>query len=337
MITSLHAAHAPHAVAPIQAHPDRLYVVTVIFNPRRFRSRYRLYRTFAKEMADAGVQLLTVEIAFGDRPFEVTNAFDPWHLQLRTSVEMWHKERGLNLGVEKLRRMVPCAKYIAWIDADVSFTRSDWAQETIQMLQHHPFLQLFGCTANLDPDDHIQWSCPSCLREFLEKGYFKGASTIAPAYATGGHPGLAWAATTAALDSVGGGLLDICIAGSGDSLMANALKGNWNQGVGLDFKNDLSGFAPGFLEYIKQWGIRAEAFHGNVGFVPGTVTHHWHGKSDQRGYKPRMDILRKWKFDPATDLRIDAQGLYEFTGTKPGMEGELKRTMVGRNEDSIDV
>jgi hypothetical protein len=335
---SLAPAHAPYSIVPIQAHPDRLYVVTVIFNPRRFRSRYRLYRTFAKQMEDSGVQLLTVEIAFGDRPFEVTDAFNPWHLQLRTSMEMWHKERAINLGIRQLRKMVAQLKYVAWIDADVTFLNSDWAHETIQMLQHHPVIQLFGVAANLDPDGHVQWTCPSCFREFLFKGYLQGASKLAPEYSTSGHPGLAWAATNQALLELGD-LIDTCIAGSGDSHIANCLKGSWNQGVGEDSSATLNLFSKGFQEAIRDWGERAERYAGNVGFVTGTVAHHWHGRSETRGYKNRMDILQKWKFDPSVDLLLDeaSGGLYSFKGNKPGMEAEIKRTMILRNEDGVDV
>ena len=54
-----------------------LYVVTTVFNPRRFASRHRLYANFAAWLAQQGVRLLTVEVAFGDRPFAVTTAADP--------------------------------------------------------------------------------------------------------------------------------------------------------------------------------------------------------------------------------------------------------------------
>ncbi len=335
MNTSLSPAHAPYSISPLQPHPDQLFVITPVFNPRRYMSRYRLYRNFAKHMADSGVQLLTVEIAFGDRAFEVTDATNPWNLQLRTQTEMWHKERSINLGIQRLLQMYPFAKYIAWIDADVTFTRPDWAQETLHMLQHHPVIQLFGTTSFLDPNGHVIWTCNSCFREFSEKGYLQGASTLAVEYDTGGHPGLAWAATRSALDHLGN-LIDFCIAGSGDSHMANALKGAWDRGVGVDSRRNLDGFSAGFRSRLEGWGHQAAQFGGNIGYVPGNIVHHWHGKSDKRGYKPRMDILQKWQFDPARDLTFDAQGLYRFTGTKPGMEAELKRTMISRNEDSID-
>ena len=53
---------------------DLLHVVACISNPVRYRSRWRLHERFAAEMARAGVNLVTVELAYGERPFVVTRA-----------------------------------------------------------------------------------------------------------------------------------------------------------------------------------------------------------------------------------------------------------------------
>ena len=57
--------------------PDLLHVVTCISNPVRYRSRWQLYARFEEEMARAGVPLLTVELAYGERPFMVTSPGRP--------------------------------------------------------------------------------------------------------------------------------------------------------------------------------------------------------------------------------------------------------------------
>src|SRR5208282_5642845 len=94
---------------------DPLYVVAVISNPIRYLTRYELYHRFEKHMQDSGVILYTVEMAYGDRAFAVTDANNPRHLQLRSNHELWHKENLINLGVARL----PATwKYLAWIDAD---------------------------------------------------------------------------------------------------------------------------------------------------------------------------------------------------------------------------
>lgn len=63
------------------------------------------------------------------------------NLQLRTSHEIWLKENSLNLG---FARLPPDWKYAAWIDADVTFARPDWACETVHQLQHNPVVQMWS-------------------------------------------------------------------------------------------------------------------------------------------------------------------------------------------------
>lgn len=132
-----------HHKLGIHALHDRLYVVTVVFNPLRLRSRMWNYWTFANMCEKAGAILYTVEVAFGAREFEITDKDNPRHLQLRAkdNQEIWLKENALNLLIE---RLPSDWKYVAWIDADVSFARPDWGQETIQLLQHYDFIQMFG-------------------------------------------------------------------------------------------------------------------------------------------------------------------------------------------------
>ena len=146
---------------------DELYVVACVFNPRRFESRVRLFHEFENYVASSGAKLFVVEAAFGDRRHEVTSPTNPMHLQVRTNVELWHKERLLNLGVQ---RLPPEAKYVAWVDPDVHFTRHDWANETVHMLQHHPVVQMFGQAANLGPNEEVLWLARGMAKGWQEYG-----------------------------------------------------------------------------------------------------------------------------------------------------------------------
>src|SRR5437867_111536 len=119
-------------------HP--LYVLTSVFNSPRWRSRWKLYEDFAALVARSGAVLYTVEVAFGARQFVVTDAHNERHLQLRTRDELWIKENALNLLVQ---RLPSDWAYCAWLDADVSFLRSDWANETLHQLQHYDVVQLW--------------------------------------------------------------------------------------------------------------------------------------------------------------------------------------------------
>jgi len=136
------------SLLPIKPVDAPLYVVTPIVNPSRYRSRYALYRDFEKHISDAGAELITVEAAFGDRAFEVTDPANRNHIQVRTNHEVWHKENLINLGVARL----PADwKYVAWIDADVQFARPDIVEETIHQLQHFSVVQMFSHSTDLGP------------------------------------------------------------------------------------------------------------------------------------------------------------------------------------------
>ena len=328
-------AKKPHACRlPRHRDPRRDFVVvTCVFNPRGYESRFRLYEQFARYVAQSDVRLVTVEVTLGDRPFRCTRHDNPDHVQLRTPWELWHKERALNIGIEHAVRTRPATRYIAWIDADVTFTRHDWAAATCEMLQHHHVVQMFGSFADLNPDEQCTWSAPSMFAVFHQRGFWAEHNPKEP-FNKGGHPGLAWAVRRETLDKLGG-LIDICIAGSGDLHMANALKGDRDRGDHLTAT--LDGFTPEFRQYIAQWADRCDqVVKQNIGYVPGSVLHHWHGKAGQRGYRDRWWILEKHRFNPYADLIRDCSGLWRFAHGREHMADDIRRSLSQRNEDSLD-
>lgn len=304
----------------------KLYVICPIFNPLQFESRVRLYRQFKKEMETAGVQLLTVEAAFGDHAFQVTDGLDEWALQLRTNHVLWHKERMINLGVQRLLRLAPDAWNIAWFDGDISFVDQDWASKVVHKLMHAEVIQPFSQALFLNKSEEELWNCPSSFFSFLSgRGYHQTPPIPLP-YLFKGHPGLAWAATKRALDALGG-VYDVCAAGSGDTVMSNCLKGGWDLFLPV---------APtgGMARSIRAWSVKCDrAIEGRIGYLSGALLHHWHGASEKRGYEKRWSILAYHDFDPATDLEIEANGLYRFAGNKPKLRDDLLLSLAGRNED----
>jgi hypothetical protein len=306
---------------------DELYIVVSIFNPRRFESRIRLFREFEEYVRLSGAKLFVVEAAFGDREFEATERDNPMHLQVRTSEELWHKERLLNLGMQRLPAQ---AKYVAWVDPDVHFTRHDWANETIHMLQHHPVVQMFGQAANLGPDEEVLWLARGIAHGWQQYGKPVWECPDQVLRGVKDHPGLAWAFRREALDAMGG-LLDFCIAGSADLHMVGAWAGNYL----LGHPHNLS---PAYRDRLHEWAERAGAVvRGNVGYVAGTVLHHWHGKTRERGYDQRWKIMVEHRFDPVRDLITDTQGMLRWSGRNPVLAAAIRQSLSGRNEDSIDL
>ena len=101
-------------------------VITVIFNPVGYKSRYNHYRKFEAHMAQSGVQLYTVECIFESttrfglpaQKFEVTRAGEHRHIQLRAPSILWMKENLINVAIQRLPSHI---EYVAWIDGDIEF------------------------------------------------------------------------------------------------------------------------------------------------------------------------------------------------------------------------
>jgi hypothetical protein len=312
--------HPSHAKPGIHPFPDRLHVITVVEDPLRWRSRYWNYWQFENMVAKSGAYLYTVEIAFGDRCFEVTQENNPRHLQLRSTHELLHKENAINLGVEKL--FPKNWKKMAWIDADVNFTRPDWAQETLQLLEHYKVLQLFSHSVDLGPNyEPLNLNQGFVLHELDPSlnpadqhpggyGYYGGMKKGKKFKLW--HPGLAWAWTRDAYDAVGG-LMDWVMGGSADYYMARALFNLIATEKEKVKDLNLFKFTKGYRDPCFEWQHRAERFiRRNVGVLPGTILHSWHGPKDKRQYISRAKMLQTLRFNPAHHLKRDSQGLYQL-------------------------
>lgn len=300
------------------SHP--LYVVTCISNPVRYQSRYDLYHRFAEQMRRDGAILYTTEMAFGDRPHEVTQADNPRHIQLRSTHELWHKEQMLNIAIS---RLPSDAKYVAWIDADVMFHRHDWIEETIHQLQHYKFVQLFSHATDLSPMFQPMKTHTSFVHD-----WYHGTPKDEHGYMKPGHPGYAWAGTMEALHACGG-LLDHAILGSADRHMADAFLGRVHKGYHKNIHKN-------YKKLCEQWQKRAmHHVNGNIGYVSGTISHYWHGSKQNRHYNDRWKILVEHQFDPLTDIWRDTQGLWQLTHEKPGLRDAIRKYFRSRAEDCI--
>lgn len=319
------------------AEAKKLHVITPYSNHLRYRSRKELYLKFKKHMQDSGVNLHTVELQMGARPFEVTEVGNSQDLQLRTFDEMWHKENMINLAIAQLPKDW---EYVAWIDADVFFTRPDWALETVHQLQHFMVVQLFSKAQDLGPDYQ-----PLEMQNGFAWSYIQNQCQPPQGSGTGGyygyeygtrgfwHPGYAWAARREAIDAVGG-LVDYAILGAADHHMALGL-------IGCMGKSMPKGISPQYRNQLLQWEARAEkTLKRDLGYVDGLINHHWHGPKTKRYYVERWGILTKNQYDPEVDLRRDWQGLYlmsEDTPRQRRLRDEIRRYFRARDEDSNHV
>lgn len=305
-------------------NPKPLHVIVPISNPVRYHSRYRLFHQFAERMRkNPDVRLHVIECAFGNREFECTSPSNPDDIQVRTLDELWHKENLINIAISRL----PADwEYVAWIDADVEFTNPNWALETIHQLQHHHLVQLFQHALDMGPTGAV-------VQQHSGFGYLyvTGAPRALNNYYPHPfwHPGFAWAATREAIDGMGG-LIDWAILGSADHHMALAWIGEAPQslpkGVHRSFRDDLMTYQARCEKHIRR----------DLGYVNGTILHHWHGKKADRRYVQRWDVLLKNKFDPRSHIRRDSQGLWQLDPDLITLRDDIRTYMRRRNEDSID-
>lgn len=309
-----------------------LHVISVISNPLRFKSRYELYDRFSKQMSDLGANHWTVEIAIGEREFAVTDHTNPKHIQFRTREVLWHKENMIELAIQ---RLPPDWKQVAWIDADVIFSRQDILEATVHQLQIYDVVQMFSHAIDLGPQgEPIQthngfaWSYDQNDRMPPQgpgyDGYY-GYNTNRGFW----HPGYAWAANRSFINKVG--LFTSGILGSGDHHMAmafiNQVQRSYPKDTGKRYVDELQDYQSLCNQFLN----------GNLGYVSGSIFHEWHGKKKDRRYVDRWKILTGNDFDPDDDIYRDWQGLYQIVPEKPRLRDQIRLYFGARNEDSNEL
>lgn len=331
----------------VPADLSKFWVVTVLSNPIRYKRRYELYWRFAEMCKQADVKLITVEQAFGNRRFMVTSPDNPYHLQVRSVEELWHKENMINMGVKHACRLAPDGvREIAWVDADCRSTRSprDWFEETWHQLQHYEFVQMWENLIDLDINfNPIGTAQPGFMSNYVKYGTpnpqefrtLQKQSAIQYPYGPTifGRPGLAWAANLDAFNKVGG-LIDFAILGAGDWYMAHGLVGS--------MENARSEYAGGaYMNKLLEWQERAQRWiKRDVGYVPGTVYHDFHGRKALRFYGTRGKILSDNKYNPDTDIKYDLYGMLQletWDDRQISLRDKIRGYFRARSEDSIDL
>ncbi len=317
-----------------KAKLEDFFVVLVVSNTCRYNRRYHLFQKIADKIRESGVDHVIVELALGDRHFEVTNAVETNHLRLRSVEEFWHKENLINLGTSHGRRLWPHKKSVGWIDADcepVGRSFREWFEETWHELQHHEFVQMWEYLQPLNYHlGPLGSSNPSFMSNYVKFGnpYPKPSDGYPSQW---GSPGLAWAANLSALDQIGG-IPDVAILGAGDWYLAHALI------TDLPFR-EMTSYSFDYRNYWERLQSKCEKWiKRDVGYVRGLFTHYYHGKIVNRGYNTRENILIKGKFSPVTDLKRDHQGLYQLETWEPRqiwMRDQIRRYFKAKNEDEI--
>ncbi len=292
-----------------------LWAVTAYFNPGDSPIHRRNYQRFRRRLKEQGVPLLTVELGFGDRPFDLGPDAADRRVQIRGGDVLWQKERLLNLGVKALP---PDCDRVAWLDCDVLFDRKDWAVETHRLLESFVVVQPFLRRVRLprDQDDADPDALPVGMGEaHVHYGVAYGVAAkglgALKSYRRHGSTGFAWAARRALLDRHG--LYDRLVLGGADKMMARAMYRGFD-GVAT------RGFSPALSQHLSTW---ADAFfadvRGSVGYADTTVLHLWHGSGKARGYADRNAGLVDHSYDPEVDVDAAPGEALTWSGGNPAL------------------
>ena len=308
--------------------PGTLWGLTTYFNPSGYETKRENYRRFREASRAQGLHLLTVELAFEDRPFALSESDAERIIQLRSSEVLWHKERLLRLGLDRLPD--ECDK-VAWLDADILFANPDWVAQTAEALESYSMVQPFSMSVRLDRNetwiDMDGLPVGSGEHEVLHGmalGVSRKGYECLGRYLDHGHSGYAWAGRRSILAKHG--WYEANVLGNGDLNIALAMFG------GADYVSQTR-FSDKARRHLESW---ARAFHqdvqASVGWVQGTVYHLWHGNKRDRLYDVRLSVLKDHDFDPEHDLAYDENGVLRWAVDKPGLREWCKRYFDMRKE-----
>jgi hypothetical protein len=276
-------------------------VTMAYFNPTNSWLLARNLLIARAAMEARGIHPYVVEVLLPSQSPLLANAART--LTLRARDVLWHKERALNLLIERLPERYD---KVVWVDGDVIFPDPDWLGRACQRLQRHTLVQLFDHAVLLDRAgqqaarcggvaDRVRRRIPQALRLGLRES----------------HPGFGWAAQRSFLAEHG--LFDQSVVGGGDSLLVLAAYGAWDHWHARALPRDLR-------EAWLRWAMPVHtAVKGDVGAVPTTVFHLWHGDEAARQYVTRLELLRHSTFDPVADLAASADGLWEWASPKDAL------------------
>jgi hypothetical protein len=336
---------------------EPLHVLVPLFNPFRYKSRWKHVERALKHFIDSGAVVTLIEagfnrreLAFADSGLDGTLAncnvigsdhnFRHKYIGLHTKDELWLKENLINIGAQNLPYDW---QQVAWLDSDIHFVRPNWVGEIIHKLQHHDFVQPFTHARDVGPNyevlpetmDHADgpsfisaWQQDKLPKINSGDGYYSSLNSTGKIW-----PGLAMAARRTAWDAVGG-LPDYHIWSGADWVTGHCLIGKRDTMI----RNDLH---PNYINLAQSWYDTCQRYiRRNVGCVEGSVFHFFHGPKQKRGYNLKHALLAKIGFDPTRHLKRDSQGLWQLNDLGEESHIQLRdamRTIAKERNEDVNV
>jgi hypothetical protein len=273
-------------------------VICVYYNFCKYNTRKQLTLEYIDRMNKTPkVNLYIVELILETEIFEITDANNKNHLQIKTKYMLWFKENLINIAVNKL--LDKDWTHFAWIDSDVIFENNNWIDETLHKIQHYDILQLFSHAHYYDKYMNINCIKIGCI-------YKQYNGIIAGAGPGHGHPGLAWAISRNCYEKINK-LPELFIVGGGDSRIKYGIFNRDKIVNKYEDENEI------FHEEFKNYILKLPIVFDNVtiNYIDCNIYHFYHGSHKNRKYFDRYKLLSKYKYNPFNDIKYNNFGLIE--------------------------
>lgn len=299
-----------------------LWAITSYFNPVGYRTKKRNYDLFRNHL---GVPLITVELGHNER-FELGPDDADKLIQVPGGNVLWQKERLLNIALVHLP--AECTA-VAWLDADVVFENPDWPALSLAALERNCCVQLFEKIfllkrhQTLAERDGLQTQFRSFACAHANGGLSSASLAARESKLKSGH---AWAARRSILEQCG--FYDAMVIGGGSRAILYAMLGE------IETFCARSLLTPAHATHFRNWARRFfQLAQAQVGYLPGTIGHLWHGETEYRNYVDRQNILRESDFDPVLDIAHDPDGVWRWASDKPALHRQVAEYFESRKED----
>lgn len=313
-----------------------LWALCAYFNPFQGPLRLQNYRHFRARL---GVPLITAEWSPSGE-FELQPGDAEILLRFSGGDILWQKDRLLNLALPA----VPAeCEALAVLDADILFSRDDWAPLVLQALQQHPVVQVFEQVHYLAPEASAllpgtplaalprEVSLPSMASALREgPSLYSSGAVSDPLWRAGekrlrGNPGLGMAFRAELIRRIG--FYDANAIGGADLVMSAVLADR------LDELFAIRDFTPGHAQHVRAWAAQARAVGlSHAGVVPVELYHLWHGKLEDRRYASRWQILCEHNFDPARHLQATPQGPWRWSDEADALKQDAQAYLQSRRD-----
>lgn len=301
-----------------------LWAITAYFNPARYQRRRRNFDIFRRNLE---IPLVAVELAFG-AAFELEPGDAEILVQVRGGDVLWQKERLLSIAFRHVPKECP---NIVWMDCDTILHTPSFVEQVVATLEKYVLVQPFHQVRHLAKNGSDGARPEANPPGFTELGLAHAVETsgnlaenLTAAHAV--SKGMVWAARRELLERHD--FYDVCVVGGGPLAMAAAAYGQFD--LVMDHMQMNEGQRSHFLAWAESYFL---SVRGNVGCIPATISHLWHGARDDRGYRTRYTGLRPYAFDPVCDLSLTTENVWQWGSAKPSLHEYVKRYFLSRRED----